>query len=256
MHYLGLPVDMGRVLEIARRHDCFVVEDCAIALGATIDGAHVGLHGDIGCFSFYPVKHITTGEGGMVITRREDVAERVSKQRAFGIDKSVLADRRHTGAYEIEHLGLNYRLGEIGAAMGVEQMKRLPGFLEQRERNFELLSEGLSELDELTVLDSGHQGERRSSHYCLVAVLDESLRARRDRHHRVAEGRGRRDQRLLPEAALPIRATTATPTATIRTPIQWRLRSATARSRSRWDRTSRKMMCRSSWSPSNESFRR
>jgi dTDP-4-amino-4,6-dideoxygalactose transaminase len=179
VHYLGLPVDMARVLEIARRHDLFVVEDSAIALGATIDGVHVGLHGDIGCFSFYPVKHITTGEGGMVITRRDDVAERVSKQRAFGIDKSVLADRRHTAAYEIEHLGLNYRLGEIGAAMGVEQMKRLPGFLELRERNFELLSEGLAEVDELTVLDSGHQGERRSSHYCLVAVLDESLRERR-----------------------------------------------------------------------------
>jgi perosamine synthetase len=180
VHYLGLPVDMERVLHIARRHNCFVVEDCAIALGATYRGTHVGLHGDIGCFSFYPVKHITTGEGGMVVTRRDDVAERVSKQRAFGIDKSVLADRRHTGAYEIEHVGLNYRLGEIGAAMGVEQMKRLPGFLEKRQRNFELLSEGLSEVDELRVLESGHDGDRRSSHYCLVAVLDESLQERRE----------------------------------------------------------------------------
>ncbi|HEY2602629.1 MAG TPA: DegT/DnrJ/EryC1/StrS family aminotransferase [Thermoleophilaceae bacterium] len=180
VHYLGLPVDIERVLEIARRHDCFVVEDCAIALGATYGGTHVGLHGDIGCFSFYPVKHITTGEGGMVITQRDDVAERVSKQRAFGIDKNVLADRRHTGAYEIEYLGLNYRLGEVGAAMGVEQMKRLPGFLEKRERNFELLAEGLAEIDELTVLESGHDGERRSSHYALVAVLDEPLQDQRE----------------------------------------------------------------------------
>ena len=180
VHYLGLPVDMERVLEIAQRHDCFVVEDCAIALGATYRGRHVGMHGDIGCFSFYPVKHITTGEGGMVITGRDDVAERVSKQRAFGIDKSVLADRRHTGAYEIEHVGLNYRLGEIGAAMGVEQIKRLPGFLEKRARNFELLSEGLSEIDELRVLESGHEGDRRSSHYCLVAVLEEPLQERRE----------------------------------------------------------------------------
>jgi dTDP-4-amino-4,6-dideoxygalactose transaminase len=157
-----------------------VVEDCAIALGATYRGTHVGLHGDIGCFSFYPVKHITTGEGGLVITQRDDVAERVSKQRAFGIDKNVLADRRHTGAYEIEYLGLNYRLGEVGAAMGVEQMKRLPGFLEKRERNFELLAEGLAEIDELTVLESGHDGERRSSHYALVAGLDEPLQDQRE----------------------------------------------------------------------------
>jgi perosamine synthetase len=180
VHYLGLPVDMDRVLDIARRHDCFVVEDCAIALGATYRDTHVGLHGDIGCFSFYPVKHITTGEGGMVITNRDDVADRVSKQRAFGIDKSVLADRRHTGTYEIEYLGLNYRLGEVGGAMGVEQMKRLPGFLEKRERNFELLKAGLSEVDELRVIESGHEGHRRSSHYCLVAVLDEPLREQRE----------------------------------------------------------------------------
>jgi dTDP-4-amino-4,6-dideoxygalactose transaminase len=77
-------------------------------------------------------------------------------------------------------LGLNYRLGEVGAAMGVEQMKKLPGFLEKRERNFELLADGLSEIDELTVLESGHDGDSRSSHYALVAVLDEPLQERRE----------------------------------------------------------------------------
>lgn len=180
VHYLGLPVDMERVLELARRHDLFVVEDCAIALGAAIGDTHVGLHGDIGCFSFYPVKHVTTGEGGMSITTRPEIADRVSKQRAFGIDKSVLADRRHTGAYEIEHLGLNYRLGELGAAIGVEQMRKLPGFLQARERNWRLLAEGLGELDELDVIDSGHQGDRRSSFYCLSAILTEPLAERRE----------------------------------------------------------------------------
>ena len=78
----------------------------------------------------------------MVITTRDDLADRISKQRAFGIDKSVLADRRHTGAYEIEHVGLNYRMGETGAAMGAVQMERLPGFLEHRERIFGLLERG------------------------------------------------------------------------------------------------------------------
>lgn len=180
VHYLGLPVDMERVLAIAHKHDCFVVEDCAIALGSTYKGTHVGLHGDIGCFSFYPVKHITTGEGGMVITTRDDVADRVSKQRAFGIDKSVLADRRHTGAYEIERLGFNYRLGEVAAAMGVEQMKRLAGFLEQRERNFQLLAAGLDQTDELRVLETSHDGAMRSSHYCLSAVLEAGLQERRE----------------------------------------------------------------------------
>jgi len=92
----------------------------------------------------------------------------------------VLADRRHTAAYEIERLGFNYRLGEVGAALGIEQMKRLPGFLEKRERNFELLAERLGELDELRVLETGHDGASRSSHYCLTAVLDDALHERRE----------------------------------------------------------------------------
>lgn len=180
VHYLGLPVDMVRVMEIARRHDLYVVEDCAVALGARVDDTHVGLIGDIGCFSFYAVKHITTGEGGMAITNRKDIADRISKQRAFGIDKSVLADRRHTGAYEIEHLGLNYRLGEVGAAMGLVQLGRLPGFLAHRARIYDRLEAGLDEIEALQVLRSGHDGNRHASFYCLVAILGESLAQQRE----------------------------------------------------------------------------
>ena len=190
VHYLGLPVEMERVLALARARDLFVVEDCAIALGARIAGTHVGLHGDVGCFSFYPVKHITTGEGGMVITNRAEIAERVSKQRAFGIDRSVLADRRHTGAYDIDLPGLNYRLGETAAAIGVEQMKRLPEFLAARERNFRALFEGLAELDHLDVVGSDDQGDRESSHYCLVAQLRPPLDRRREELIEALKARG------------------------------------------------------------------
>ncbi|HVW19105.1 MAG TPA: DegT/DnrJ/EryC1/StrS family aminotransferase [Solirubrobacteraceae bacterium] len=181
VHYLGLPVEMAPVMELAREHGLAVVEDCAVALGARVDGTHVGLIGDVGCFSFYPVKHITTGEGGMVITTRDDLAERVSRQRAFGIDKNVLADRRHTGAYDVIDVGLNYRLGEIGAAIGVVQMGRLPGFLEHRRATYRLLAAGLSEVAGLTVLESDDQGGLQASHYCLVAVLDERIAAARER---------------------------------------------------------------------------
>ena len=180
VHYLGLPVDMDRLMEIARGNDLYVVEDCAVALGARVSGTHVGLLGDVGTFSFYPVKHITTGEGGMVITTREDVAERVGKQRAFGIDKNVITDRRHTGAYDVEYVGLNYRLGEVGAAMGCVQMGRLPGFLEHRARIYGLLWEGLSEIDELEPVDSRGDERLAASHYCLSAVLREPLHERRE----------------------------------------------------------------------------
>jgi dTDP-4-amino-4,6-dideoxygalactose transaminase len=179
VHYLGLPVDMDRLLEIAHRRNLYVVEDCAVALGARIRDTHVGLMGDVGCFSFYPVKHITTGEGGMVITTREDLAQRISKQRAFGIDKNVLADRRHTGAYEIEYAGLNYRMGETGAAMGVIQLERLPGFLKHREATYAALEHGLEQIDGLELVRSGHDGPLHSSFYCLAAVLTDDEQAAR-----------------------------------------------------------------------------
>jgi perosamine synthetase len=180
VHFLGLPVDMTRLMEIARGHDLYVVEDCAVALGARVDGTHVGLLGDVGCFSFYPVKHITTGEGGMVVTTRGELADRISKQRAFGIDKSVLADRRHSGAYEIEHVGNNYRLGEIGAALGIQQLRRLDGFLEHRERTYRRLFSGLREIEGLVLLESDDDGWLEASHYCLSAVLDGELAPRRE----------------------------------------------------------------------------
>jgi dTDP-4-amino-4,6-dideoxygalactose transaminase len=180
VHFLGRPVDMPRLLEIARKHDLFVIEDCAVALGARVGDAHVGLLGDVGCFSFYPVKHITTGEGGMVITTRDDIADRIGKQRAFGIDRSILADRRHTGEYDIDHVGLNYRLGEIGAALGVAQMAKLPGFLEHRERIYGLLHDGLSGFEHAQLIDSGHDGELRASFYCLSFLLAPPLAGRRE----------------------------------------------------------------------------
>src|SRR4030043_493075 len=89
VHYLGMPVDMHRVVKIAEKRGLFVVEDCALAIGTYLDGVHAGLFGDIGCFSFYPVKHITTAEGGMVLAKSEEIAAKISRQRAFGIDRNI-----------------------------------------------------------------------------------------------------------------------------------------------------------------------
>ena len=74
VHYLGVPVDMAGIGAVAKRHGLFVLEDCALAIGTRIDGVHAGLFGDVGCFSFYPVKHMTTAEGGMIITRNAALA--------------------------------------------------------------------------------------------------------------------------------------------------------------------------------------
>lgn len=178
VHYLGMPVDMHRVMAITEKRGLFVVEDCALAIGTYLDGVHAGLFGDLGAYSFYPVKHITTAEGGMAITRRDDVAEGVSKERAFGIDRDIVAERPIPGQYDVQGLGFNYRLNELGAALGVEQLKRVPAFLAARAANYDALQEALQEIPEVETLASSHEGFV-SSHYCHLAILTPALAAKR-----------------------------------------------------------------------------
>lgn len=178
VHYLGNPVDMREVNAIAKKHGLFVVEDCALSLGATLDGVHTGLLGDAGCFSFYPVKHMTTAEGGMVITRHADLAGRVGITRAFGVDRTV-DKREKSGVYDVTTLGYNYRMNEIAAAIGREQLRRLPGFLESRKRNFSELKARLQEIPELRILDSEVAGAV-GSNYCLSIVVGGRAHGRRD----------------------------------------------------------------------------
>jgi dTDP-4-amino-4,6-dideoxygalactose transaminase len=104
VHFIGIPCEMDGILDIAQRHGLKVIEDCAIALGARFRGVHVGLLGDAGCFSFYPVKHITSGEGGMFITRHVNLAQRVAHGRAFGVDRTH-AERAIPGFYDVTAVG-------------------------------------------------------------------------------------------------------------------------------------------------------
>lgn len=171
VHFLGMPVEMDRVMAIARKRNLFVVEDCALATGTYYDGAHAGLHGDVGCFSFYPAKHMTTSEGGMLITRHEKVAQAIGRQRAFGMDRHV-GERKIPGVYDVQGLGFNYRMSEINAAIGVEQLKRLPGFLARRAENHRALSRSLAGTEGISMLLSERPGSTHS-HYCHTVILED-----------------------------------------------------------------------------------
>ena len=177
VHYLGVPVDMRRVVEIARRHGLFVLEDCALAIGTRLDGTHAGLWGDAGVFSFYPVKHMTTAEGGMILTRDRDLAGKLTHLRAFGVDRHM-GERKIPGVYDVTALGFNYRMNEIEAAIGIEQVKRLDDILARRAANFRALDAGLRDIRGLTLFEGPPQGGI-GSHYCLSMVLDPALAARR-----------------------------------------------------------------------------
>lgn len=177
VHFLGIPCDMPAIMTIAEKHGLAVVEDCALALGTLVGGVHAGLFGDAGTFSFYPVKHITTGDGGMFLTRHADLARKVSKARAFGVDRTF-AERKMPGVYDVLSLGINYRLSDINAAIGREQLKRLDRILDRRARNFARLKNGLASLENVDILDVTSP-EHTNSHYCLSVVFDGPLAGRR-----------------------------------------------------------------------------
>jgi dTDP-4-amino-4,6-dideoxygalactose transaminase len=179
VHYLGVPVDMPAVVALGRKHGLFVMEDCALSIGATVDGVHTGLHGDAGAFSFYPVKHITTAEGGMIVLRDADLAAKLRLRRAFGVDRAH-GERKIPGYYDVVALGFNYRMSEIHAAIGIEQVKKLPQILARRAENFTALADLLSEVEGIRVLPAP-RGRIAASHYCLGAILDPSLAAKRAR---------------------------------------------------------------------------
>jgi perosamine synthetase len=169
VHYLGLPCDMDRISAIAARAGAFVVEDCALSLGATYDGKHTGNFGVTGNFSFYPVKHMTTIEGGMVTVNDPALAAKIRQAKAFGYDRTI-AQRTKPGIYDVVALGFNYRMNEVEAAVGLVQLEKLDGFAAKRAANYAALREALADVAEVTVF-APEKGKARSSHYCLNAVL-------------------------------------------------------------------------------------
>ncbi len=126
VHTFGCPAALGEILEIARRHQLFVIEDACEALGAQFDGRKVGSFGDAGVFGFYPNKQITSGEGGMIVTNNSNVAAFARKLRNQGRSESA-------EWLQHEELGYNYRISEMNCALGAGQLKRLETILERRE---------------------------------------------------------------------------------------------------------------------------
>lgn len=177
VHYLGIPCDMPAIRAWADAHGLWIVEDCALSVGARFDGAHTGTVGDAGCFSFYPVKHLTTAEGGMFVTRHDDVAARVRRLRAFGIDRAH-DERTVPGMYDVPSLGLNYRMSELQAALGRAQLARADEMLERRRVNFGIVRRAVAALPHVRVVDAVDP-PAVNSHYCMSIVLEGQLAARR-----------------------------------------------------------------------------
>ena len=150
VHLFGLSADMDPILDIARRHNLWVVEDAACGFGAKYHGRHVGTLGDTGCFSFHPRKAITTGEGGMVTTSDEALAEKIRRLRDHGAAMTDL--QRHLGARPYllaDHpdAGYNQRMTDLQAALGAAQMLRAEDIVAERQHLATRYTEAFSALD-------------------------------------------------------------------------------------------------------------
>lgn len=141
VHIYGLPVDVDSLLEVAKKYDLYVIEDAAEMHGQTYKGKPCGSFGDISIFSFYPNKHITTGEGGMILTDNDQLAERCMSLRNLCFKKDV--------RYVHDEIGYNYRFTNLQAAVGLAQIERLDEFIKKKRTIGKFYTEALKDIEEI-----------------------------------------------------------------------------------------------------------
>jgi dTDP-4-amino-4,6-dideoxygalactose transaminase len=171
VHYGGYPCDMPSIMGLARERGLKVIEDAAHAVGSELDGIHMGVWGDIGVYSFFSNKNMTTGEGGMVVTNDDGHAQKLRLLRSHGMT-SLTWDRHkgHAWSYDVVDLGYNYRIDEIRAALGNVQLGKLPANNEKRRHLTEVYRDAIQELaPQVTVPFARHAGT--SAAHLLPALL-------------------------------------------------------------------------------------
>ena len=146
VHLYGLSANMKEIQKIADDNDLLVIGDAAQAHGAALNGKMVGSFGNLECFSFYPTKNMTTGEGGMITTNNNELFEIANSIRNHGREKTKWG-------YEHGRIGYNYRMTDISAAIGLDQLKKLPSFLKKRRENAKFYDKNLENVETPYVLD-------------------------------------------------------------------------------------------------------
>jgi dTDP-4-amino-4,6-dideoxygalactose transaminase len=182
VHFAGLPCDMAGLLDVARGSDLAVVEDCAHCIEGTIEGSHVGLLGRFGAFSFYPTKNVTTIEGGMVVTRDRDAAERIRTARLHGLSRDAWKRFGHEGYrhYQSTSLGYKYNMTDVQASIGIHQLRKIEDRLAVRESIWRRYDEAFRSLP--VILPSPPpDGVRHSRHLYILRMEPDRLRVSRDR---------------------------------------------------------------------------
>lgn len=151
--FAGQPADLDEIYEIAKEHNLIVIEDASHALGAEYKDKKVGSLSDLTIFSFHPVKHITTGEGGIVTTNNKAFYEKLLMFRTHGITKNKVKLMKNEGPwyYEMQELGYNYRITDFQCALGISQLKKLDKFIRRRKEIVKRYNEAFENMEEITV---------------------------------------------------------------------------------------------------------
>ena len=196
-HTLGNPFDAERVAEFCRKHNLWLVEDCCDAVGSTLNGKLAGTFGDLATVSFYPAHHMTMGEGGCVLTNAPLLKTLVESFRDWGRDcwcdpgKDNTCGKRfdwqcgelpcgYDHKYTYSHIGFNLKVTDMQAAVGVAQLKKLPGFIAARRANFKALYAALKDLEEYLILPEATPGSDPSWFGFPLAVRETSPKSRNE----------------------------------------------------------------------------
>ncbi|MCG8431570.1 MAG: DegT/DnrJ/EryC1/StrS family aminotransferase, partial [Candidatus Omnitrophica bacterium] len=189
MHYAGFPCNMDAVIEIASDKGLKVIEDACHGPLAEYRGKKLGALGDVGCFSFFSNKNLSTGEGGMLVTGDSSLYERAKRLRSHGMTTlSYERSKGHSMGYDVVELGHNYRMDDIRASLGIVQLAKLEDDLVKRAKVRAWYEEALAEIDEVIVPFRGHTGF--VSNYIFPVVIRESCKTGRDEVRKSLQERG------------------------------------------------------------------
>jgi len=168
VHYAGLPCDMDELMAIAREHNIPLIDDSAHALGATYKGQKIGEMTDFSMFSFQAIKHITTGDGGMLTIKNKDLVEKAKRIRWFGIDRSA----KQMGHWEndIYEVGYKYQMNDISAALGIAALAEFDNTLKYRQSLFAEYTKQLAGIDGLHIIGTGVTDREHAAWLCTVIV--------------------------------------------------------------------------------------
>lgn len=171
VHYTGQPCDMDAIHAIAKEYKLIVIEDAAHALGADYQGKKVGSMSDMTTFSFHPVKHITTAEGGMIMTNNKELYNRLMLFRTHGItrDPKLLSRNEGPWYYEQLELGYNYRITDIQCALGISQMQKLDTFVAKRREIAKRYDEAFANIKNI-IVPNQKEGCNNSYHLYVIQV--------------------------------------------------------------------------------------